>query len=194
MDTTIFISDCINKLNSLREKEFVIFDFKYNIDNNEIESTKKLCNENTVEFKNFKSIIKKKASLDKNKPSNIGKKEYSSTPNIDILEDDIFDSNNGDNNEEDEFKLDFLSLDKEKKIELINDFFQRKNIVLDPEQYAKIENIIDNPEINIKKYINVSKVYQQINKLSFIKKLENGTHIVDLNDTKTKKVKKFFNK
>jgi hypothetical protein len=194
MDTTIFISDCINKINSLREKEFVIFNFKYNIDNTEIESAKKLCNENTVEFKNFKSIIKKKASLDKNKPSNIGKKEYSSTPNIDILEDDIFDSNHGDNNEEDEFKLDFLSLDKEKKIELINDFFQRKNIILDPEEYIKIENIIDNPEVNIKKYINVSKVYQQINKLSFIKKLENGTHIVDLNDTKAKKVKKFFNK
>ena len=58
----------------------------------------------------------------------------------------------------------------------------------------KIEDIIDNPEINIKKYFNISKVYQQVNKISFIKKLENGTYIIDTSESKSKKTKKFFNK
>ena len=46
----------------------------------------------------------------------------------------------------------------------------------------------------IKKYLNISKVYQQVNKISFIKKLENGSYIVDIVENKPKKTKKFFNK
>ena len=190
MDNKIFIPNCIDKINILRKTEFDKYNFVY--DEKVIE--KKNLNENLMEFKNFQNSIKKKALLEKYKPSNIAKKEYTTTnPNIDILEDDIF-NNNFKENKEDEIKLDIQSLDRDKKIELINDFLQRKNILLDESEYKKIEDIVDNTEINIKKYFNISKVYQQINKISFIKKLENGTYIIDISESKAKKTKKFFNK
>ena len=189
MNNNIFIPQCIEKLNSLREIEFNKNNFTY--DEKIIE--KKSINTNLVEFKNFQNNLKKKASLDKSKPSNIGKKEYSSSnSNIDILEDDIFNDDN--ENKDGEIKLEIDSLDRDKKIELINEFLQRKNIILDELEYKKIEEIIDNPELNIKKYLNISKVYQQVNKISFIKKLENGSYIVDIVENKPKKTKKFFNK
>jgi len=190
MDNKIFIPNCIDKINILRKIEFDKYNFVY--DEKVIE--KKNLNENLIEFKNFQNSIKKKALLEKYKPSNISKKEYATTnPGIDILEDDIF-NNSFKENKEDEIKLDILSLDRDKKIVLINDFLQRKNILLDEIEYKKIEDIVDNPEINIKKYFNISKIYQQINKISFIKKLENGTYIIDISENKTKKTKKFFNK
>jgi hypothetical protein len=190
MNNNIFIPNCISKLNTLRDIEFKKHDFIY--DEKIIE--KKTVNTNLVEFKNFQSNLKKKALIDKNKPGNIGKKEYSSNnSNIDILEDDIFNNNDIENNDN-EVKLEIEILDRDKKIELINDFIQRKNIILDESEYKKIEDIVDNPEINIKKYLNISKMYQQVNKITFIKKLENGSYIVDLVETKPKKTKKYFNK
>ena len=60
------------------------------------------------------------------------------------------------------------------------------------EQLKKIDDIVDNPEIMLKKYLNISKMYQQITKISFIKKLENGSYIVDISDTKKKINKKYF--
>lgn len=190
MDNNIFIQNCIDKINILRNNEFEKYNFTYE----EKIIEKKNLNENLVEFKNFQNNIKKKALLDKLKPSNISKKEYTSTnPNIDILEDDIF-NNSFKENKEDEIKLDIQSLDRDKKIELINEFLQRKNILLDEIEYKKIEEIVDNPEINIKKYFNISKIYQQVNKISFIKKLENGTYVIDISENKTRKTKKFFNK
>lgn len=190
MDNKTFIPNFIDKINILRQTEFEKYNFVY--DEKVIE--KKNLNENLMEFKNFQNSIKKKALLEKYKPGNIAKKEYTTTnPSIDILEDDIF-NNSFKENKEDEIKLDILSLDRDKKIELINDFLQRKNILLDEIEYKKIEDIVDNPEINIKKYFNISKVYQQINKISFIKKLENGTYIIDISESKAKKTKKFFNK
>jgi len=188
MDNKTFISNCIDKINILRKTEFEKYNFVY--DEKVIE--KKKLSENLMEFKNFQNSIKKKALLEKYKPSNIAKKEYTTNSNIDILKDDIFMNNFKENN--DEIKLDILSLDRDKKIELINDFLQRKNILLDDIEYKKIEDIVDNPEINIKKYFNISKIYQQINKISFIKKLENGTYIIDISESKSKKTKKFFNK
>jgi hypothetical protein len=190
MDIKLFTSNCIDKIDILRKIEFEKYNFIY--DEKELEI--KNLNENSIEFKNFQNSIKKKALLEKNKPRNILRKEYSTTnSNINILEDDIF-NNNFKENKEDEIKLDIQSLDRYKKIDLINDFLQRKNILLDESEFIKIENIVDNPEINIKKYLNISKIYQQVTKISFIKKLENGTYIIDLSESKSKKTKKFFNK
>ena len=186
MDNSSFINNIIDKINIIRTDEFKKFNYTYK----EKIIEKKLINENLKEFKDMKQNIKKKASIDKMKPSNIHKKEYDNANiNIDILEDDIF------NNNEDissDIKLNIESLNREQKIELINEFVQRKNIVFEPIEYAKIEEIIDNPDITLKKYINVSKLYQQVTKISFIKKLENGSYIIDLNENKPKKCKKFF--
>ena len=192
MDNNIFISNCIDKLNDLRETEFKKCNFSYT----EPEMEKKEVKIDVVEFKTYQHTLRKKALLDKNKPGNIGKKEYSSSnSNVDILEDDIFNNNNNnDENKDDEIKLEVNILNKDKKIELINEFLNRKNIILDEDEYKKIEEIIDNPDINIKKYFSISKLYQQIDKISFIKKLENGTYIIDTVENKPKKTKKFFNK
>jgi hypothetical protein len=35
-------------------------------------------------------------------------------------------------------------------------------------------------------------MYQQIIKITFIKKLENGSYIIDLNENKVKKTKNYF--
>ena len=184
-----FLSDFINKVDKIRADEFKTNDFEYE----EIIIEKKLLNENLQEYKKFQHEIKKKVSLEKNKPKNFGKKEVDvSTMNIDILKDDIFNSNNLAENKEDEIKLDVVNLDRDKKLELINEFLQRKNINLDEVEYNKIYNIIDDENIIIKKYFNVSKMYQQITKISFIKKLENGSYIIDLNENKPRKSKKLF--
>lgn len=188
MESNSFIENFIENINKLTSEEFEKHDFKYE----ERKILKKIVNENSIEFKNFKSTTKKKALLEKLKPGNIGKKEYENIDQgIDILQDDIFNDNNNENNNEDS-KLDIESLDRIKKLELINDYLQRKNIILDEENLKKIELIVDNQEISLKKYLNISKIYQQVIKVGFIKKLENGTYVVDLNTNKTKKSKSYF--
>lgn len=182
-----FLDNFISKIDNIREDEFR----KNNYSFTEPVLEKKVLNENTMEFKQFKTTIKKKASIEKLKPGNITKKEYDTVnDDIDILEDDIF--NNQEINKEDEVKLDFMALDREKKVELIFDYITRKNIYLTEEQRSEIVSIVDNPEILIKKYINISKIYHQITKIGFIKKLENGSYVIDLCDTKAKKTKKYF--
>lgn len=184
MNSAIFIPTCMDKLVKLREVEFERNNFIYNVEIDNKKDVEKKGNENPVEFKKFQYNIKKQGKY--------LKREYIPNSAISILDDDIF--NNNAENTVDEVKLEIESLERDKKMELINDFIQRKNIILDENEYKKIESIIDNPEISIKKYFNISKMYQQISKISFIKKLENGTYIVDLNENKIKKTKKFFNK
>ena len=183
------INNIIEKIKDIREEEFKIHDIAYE----EKIIEKKKLSEDIVDIKNFKNKIIKKALQDKNKPSNIGKKEYpSNNDGINILEDDIF-SNEFDENPPEEDKLDIEKLDREKKIELIYEYIQRKNIIFDEENSnQKIMDIMDDPNIHLKKYINISKIYQQITKISFIKKLENGMYIINLNDTKVKKSKNLF--
>jgi len=186
MDSTKFIEEVIAKIDTVRHESFSKNNFTY--DEQVIE--KKVLNENLMEFKNFQSKIRKKALLDKLKPSNVGKKEYGgSGENIDILEDDIF--NNNDTQQED-IKLNIDELDRESKLKLINEFIQRKNIILDDMNLQKIESIIDNTSISLKKYITISKMYQQITKIGFIKKLEDGLYIVDISEKKVKNKNIFF--
>jgi hypothetical protein len=189
MEYNNFIENFIKKINDIRNEEFKLHNFSYE----ERILEKKQLNENPMEFKNYKNIIKKKALLDKIKPGNINKKEYgpNNDNDIDILEDDIF-NNNSDETKGEDNKIDIELLDRDKKLELIHDFLQRKNILLNEEELKKIENIIDDPNIPLKKYLNISKIYQQIIKISFIKKLENGTYLIDINQDKTKKSKNYF--
>jgi len=189
MEYIEIINNIMDKINYIRIEEFK----KYNIEYEEKIIEKKLLNEDLLDLKTFKNKIIKKALLDKNKPSNINKKEYpSSSDCINILEDDIF-SNEFDENPPEEDKLDIETMDREKKIELINEYIQRKNIIFDEDNsIEKIIEIIDDSNIILKKYINISKMYQQITKIGFIKKLENGMYIININDTKVKKNKNLF--
>jgi hypothetical protein len=57
----------------------------------------------------------------------------------------------------------------------------------------KIENIIDNPDISLRKYITISKLYQDISKISFIKKVDETNYAVILDDkVKKSKTSSFF--
>ena len=189
MDNVSYLNGIIQRMSELRENEFVENNFSFQ----EKELVKKIVNENTLDFKNFQIKLRKKASLDKMKAGNAKKKEYSTVnenTDIDIIKDDIF--NNGQVEDNDQEKLDISSLDKDKKLELINNFIQKKSIFLDEESMKKIEEIIDNSEISLRKYIIISKMYQEITKINFIKKLEDGSYVVDLGENKNKKVKKSF--
>jgi len=191
IDNDSFITDFIKNIDKIRDYEFEINNFNY--EGKIVE--KKNLNENLKEFRQFQNNIKKKAMLEKYKPANISKKEYDTSAEtvLENLENNIF--ANYENNEEnkgEESKIDISELDRNSKINLIKEFIYRKNIFLDETEINKIENIIDNPEIQIKKYINISKMYQQITKIGFIKKLENGTYVVDLSESKSKKTKNYF--
>jgi hypothetical protein len=186
LNTQEYVEQTKNKLQNIIKEEFAHFNFTY--EDKILE--KKLCNENTMEFKKYQVGLKKKAKIEKNKPANIAKQEYETVYNIDILEDDIF--NNIDETKIDDEKIDFENMTRDVKLKLITDFLHRKNIILSEEDLKKIDELIDNPDVNIKKYLNISKLYQQVIKISFIKKLENGSYVVDLSENKIKKSKKFF--
>lgn len=191
MDHDNFISELITKISNIRSDEFNKFNFQIK------ENTKqKTSFEDGMEFKSFKSKIIKKASIDKLKPGNIGKKEYetsNSDSNIDILADDIFEKTDDSLPPVNNPTTDIIEVfDLDKKKYMIDDFLQRKNIILEEDNLKKIDDIINNPDINLKKYITISKMYKQITKISFLKKLENGSYIIDINDDKPKKNKKYF--
>ena len=215
MTTVDFIPNFLNKIKTIRDEEFI----KNNTVYEEKVIEKKSLNENLKEFRQYQYKLKKKASLEKMKPGNMAKGEYdtSVTSGVDILEDDIFnlippplhtgvglvgvggvggvgeeDADSNDSKEDTESKIDISLMDREKKINLIREYIVRKNIYLEEEELKKIDDIVDNPEIMLKKYLNISKMYQQITKISFIKKLENGSYIVDISDTKKKINKKYF--
>ena len=111
---------------------------------------------------------------------------------INIIDDPIFDSIN-EVEESSQEKIDITSLDRENKLKLINDYLKKKSIKLDEANMLKIENIIDNPEISLRKYITISKLYQDISKISFIKKIDETSYAVILDDkVKKGKTSSFF--
>jgi hypothetical protein len=186
-----FVDDFYNNINNLRNKEFKKYDLSYE----EKIIEKKPINENLQELKKHTYNLKKNL-LDKSNGSLLLKKELekmndSSNINIDILEDDIF-QNNSNDSLLDEDKLDITTLDRDKKLTLIHEYLQRKNINLEEADLIKIEEIVDDPSTVLKKYLNISKMYQQITKITFIKKLENGSYVINLNENKPKKSKKYF--
>jgi len=70
---------------------------------------------------------------------------------------------------------------------------KKKSIKLDEANMLKIENIIDNPEISLRKYITISKLYQDISKISFIKKVDETNYAVIVDDkVKKSKTSSFF--
>jgi hypothetical protein len=178
-----FIKEMVFKINDIRNNEFKKYNFTY--EDKIIE--KKELNENSMEYKNFKSVIIKKGNMEKMKPGNVGKKVYDSQNEIDIL-DDVFNSDSKD----DDTKLDIDSLTNEEKMNMINDFLGRKNIIFDGIELKKIEDFVNDPTFPLKKYINISKMYKHVIKIGFIKKRENGSYEIDLSEKKQRNTKKFF--
>ena len=183
------IEEIKSSFEKLRNNEFEVNNFKYT----KLELIKKDINVDTVDFKHYQSAIRKKAMSEKNKPSNMFKNDIETTDNnkINIIDDPIF--NSEDVEESSQEKIDITSLDRETKLKLINNYLKKKSIKLDEVNMLKIENIIDNPDISLRKYITISKLYQDISKISFIKKIDETNYAVILDDKiKKSKTSSFF--
>lgn len=189
---TIFnskIEEIKSSFEEIRNNEFEIHNFKYK----KPELIKKEINVDNVDFKHYQSSIRKKAMSEKNKPSNMFKTEVDTTDNnkINIIDDPIFNSQEVEESSQE--KLDITLLDKEAKLNLIHNYLKKKNIKLEEVDLLKIENIVDNPDISLKKYITISKLYQDISKISFIKKVDETNYAVILDDkVKKSKTSSFF--
>lgn len=185
---TIFnskIEEIKSSFEEIRNNEFEINNFKYK----KPELAKKEINVDNVDFKHYQSAIRKKAMSEKNKPSNMFKTEVDTTDNnkINIIDDPIFNSQEVEESTQE--KIDISTLDKETKLKLIHNYLKKKSIKLEEAELLKIENIVDNPDISLKKYITISKLYQDISKISFIKKVDETNYAVILEDNKVKKSK-----
>lgn len=185
---TIFnskIEEIKSSFEEIRNNEFEIHNFKYK----KPELVKKEINVDTVDFKHYQSAIRKKVMSEKNKPSNMFKTEIETTDNnkINIIDDPIFNSQEVEESTQE--KLDISTLDKESKLKLIHNYLKKKSIKLEEVDLLKIETIVDNPDISLKKYITISKLYQDISKISFIKKVDETNYAVILDDNKVKKSK-----
>ena len=183
------IEEIKSSFEKLRNNEFEVNNFKYT----KLELIKKDINVDTVDFKHYQSAIRKKAMSEKNKSSNMFKNDIETTDNnkINIIDDPIF--NSEDVEESSQEKIDITSLDRETKLKLINNYLKKKSIKLDEVNMLKIENIIDNPDISLRKYITISKLYQDISKISFIKKVDETNYAVILDDkVKKSKTSSFF--
>ena len=179
------IEEIKSSFEEIRNNEFEIHNFKYK----KPELVKKDINVDTVDFKHYQSAIRKKAMSEKNKPSNMFKTEIdtSDNNNINIIDDPIFNSQEVEESSQE--KLDISTLDKEAKLKLIHNYLKKKSIKLEEVELLKIEAIVDNPDISLKKYITISKLYQDISKISFIKKVDETNYAVILDDNKVKKSK-----
>ena len=180
MDTTEFINDFISSLNNIREEEFKSNNLTYT----EIELPKKQASENLMEFNNFKSKLIKRSIKDKNKPSFANKKEIEVESNINILEDDIFQFNE-EIQESNKLNIDELSIEDKQK--LINEYLTRKSILLEEQQINKINEVLADPLFIFKKHITISKIHHQITKIGFLKKMENGSYLIDFKEKQKNK-------
>jgi len=167
----------------IRNNEFENEGFKYI----EQEIVKKDINVDNIDFKNYQSTIKKQALIDKSKPSNINRKEIetTNTENINIVDDEIFCDDDGSSNE----KFDFNTLSSEEKLRMIMNFLKKKLIKLDEENMTKLNELVNNAEFPLKKYITISKIYQEITKITFIKKIDETTYIIMVDELNKKKGK-----
>ena len=85
------------------------------------------------------------------------------------------------NNMNDIDKLSF-----EEKYNLINRYIRKKNIILSEQQMNKINELLIDSDIILKKYISVSAVFGDITKISFIvKNRETGEYNIDINNLKS---------
>jgi len=189
MDNIQLIEETIQKINDIRETEFKI--------NNHVNIEKKVelkeVNANINDFRNFKSGLIKRSIRDKSKPFYQGKQEYEvDTSGTNILKDDIFEIHDGTEEKQKEKTQNMDILTKEEKMNLIKEFISRKSIEIEENQIQRIEDMLDNPEFSFKKNIVLSKTYNQISKILFLKKLENGSHIVDFSTNKHKNKNIFF--
>ena len=170
MDIDLFVSNYINHLNDLNEKNLKKFNCEIRekkiIENKEVKYSK--------EFKEFLKTNKKKDKID----TFIDEKDE-----VNIFEENII--------QNEEIYFNFFELDVENKMKYILDYVKRKKYIIEGDIYKKLEHIIEDNEL-LKKYISIDKTFNIINKISFIKKIDNNYYDIVFDSVKKSK-KKFFN-
>jgi hypothetical protein len=183
MDYNLFINNFIENINNLNHRDFNKNNFEYIVKIRE----KKEFNENPMILREYKSNMAKSI---KNKVKN---DDFIDINNINNNV-DLFDANNiniFNTKEIEENKNNFYDLDKENKLEYIKDYMSRKKIYIEITNFSKIDDIIEDNEL-LKKYITISKQHNQISRISFFKKREDGSHFIDLIIPKKKSKLVFF--
>ena len=170
MDINLFVLNYINNLNELNEKNIKKINY-------EVKETKSTENKEVKYSKEFKEFLK--TSKQKNKIDTVIDEKCE----INIFEKNIIQS--------EEIYFNFFELDVDNKMKYILDYIKNKKYILECDIYEKIKHIIEDNDI-LKKYISIDKSFNIINKISFIKKIENNYYDIVFDNTKKIK-KKFFN-
>ena len=207
MNSITFIENFIDQIDTINQEEFK----KNNYNIKKKIRIKKEINENPLLLKEYKAnrietlkkknkLIKKENFVDIDNKVNI---DIFNKENINLVETSSETSQEltskkekqSIESEEIEMKkennLDFYELDKENKINLIKDYMSRKKIYIEHEEFEKIDSIIDNNEL-LKKYISITKVHKQISKITFFKKKDDFSYMIDFQIPKKKKQISFF--
>lgn len=170
MNTSQFVDNYINDINSLNNK---------NIDKYNYKVKEEIQPKETKEIKSYKEM---KNFTDSRK------KYYQFNTNLESQEDfNIFENTNININEK---IINFYDLDPENKLNHIIDYIKRKKYKLNC-NLDKIEHLLNDNDL-LKKYITIDKTFNIINKISFLKKMENGEYDIVLNNNTTKRTKKKF--
>jgi hypothetical protein len=147
----------------------------------------------SIDFKNYMVEMKKRAKYEKTKPGNAKKMEYEvdeECKKVNILEDNIFLTNVDEGEVSKEINVEEMS-----EKELLKDIFhyiKKKNIILDDESMEEIRVAIQDPLFERKKYIKYSRTTRMLNRLVFLRKMEDDTYEVNFEETEEKN-KKYSN-
>lgn len=206
MNDIMFVEKFINQIDTINHEEFK----KNNYSVKKKIRVKKEINENPLILKEYKAnrietlkkknkLIKKenfvdidnKVDIDIFNKKNINVIENSSETSSKINNNDLIDVEEIEIEMKKENDLDFYKLDKENKINLIKDYMSRKKIYVEHEEFKKIDYLIDNNEL-LKKYISITKVHKQISKITFFKKKDDFSYMIDFQIPKKKNKITFF--
>ena len=166
MDIQTFVNNYISNIKSINESNIIKYDYQLK---------DKLEKKETTEIKSYKEM---KLFTDSRKKFYMNQSNNVDTFNI--FENSLIKT--------DEKIIDFYDLEPELKLEHITDFIKRKKYKLGCDLSVIDHLLVDNDLL--KKYIKIDKKFNIINKISFLKKMENGDYNIVLNNKNTNKRKK----
>ena len=181
MSDTSIINNIINDYDKIMESKNPSIEFtkKQNQNQNQNQEDKKISDPNySIDYKVYKNN-RIKTLLSKNKIRK-SMNDDQTEKEMNILTLNLY-TNSSTNNLNDIDKMSF-----EEKYNLIERYIKKKNIVLSEIDRNRINDILVDDTIILKKYISVSAVFGDITKISFIvKNKEMNEYYIDLNNLKT---------
>lgn len=155
-----------------------------------------LLQHDSVEFKNYRSGLRKKALAEKYKPGNAKTVEYEESEEqamINLMEDPIFVTDASASTKQED--IDVTALSGEHLWRDVRHYIQRKNIILDDRSLEEIEACLMDPVFDRKAYLKYSKTTRMLSKVGFIHKLRDESYAFSLEEPEKKHVSiKFFKK